>query len=237
MKTIVLCGGRGTRLGPVGDQLPKTLLPLDGKPCLQYIVENYVRRGYREFVLCVGHRGDMIVDFCRRHLPSAGFEWSDAGADASMLERLYRARHLIGDRAWVAYGDTLVDVDLADMLAGHIVSGAALTLTTAQVRSPFGLVESDGEGWLQSFREKPVQPYFVGHMLVERSVLDALDADLLSAPDGEGLVALIQRLIQQRRVRTHAYAGPQITFNTRNDLDRAERDMIEFFTQTERKAE
>jgi glucose-1-phosphate cytidylyltransferase len=236
VKTVILCGGKGSRLGAVGDQLPKTLLLLNGKPCLQYIVENYMRKGYREFVLCVGHHGDQVIDFCRRHLPQASFDASDAGGDASMLERLHHARGFIGDRAWVAYGDTLVDVDLADMLAGHEASGAALTLTTAHVQSPFGLVESDPQSWLLSFREKPVQPYFVGHMLIERSVLDGLDAQQLSAPDGAGLVNLIQRLVGERRVRTHAYSGPQITFNTQNDLDRAERE-IEFFTQTERKGE
>ena len=87
-----------------------------------------------------------------------------------------------------------------------------------------------------SFREKPEQPFFVGHMLMERSVLDSVDAKLLRAPDGEGLVKLIQDLIQLRQVRTHTYTGPQITFNTREDLDRAEVDMTEFFTQTEDKA-
>ena len=58
----------------------------------------------------------------------------------------------------------------------------------------------------------------------------------MPAPDGEGLVKLIQGLIQLRKVRTHTYTGPQITFNTREDLDRAEVNMTEFFTQTEDKA-
>ena len=236
MKTIILCGGRGTRLGPLGEQLPKTLLPLNGKPCLQHIVENYMGKGYREFVLCVGHRGEMVVEFCKRHLQDASFDWSDAGADASMLERLYRARHLIEEQAWVAYGDTFVDADLAAMLRDHTASGAMLTLTTAGVRSPFGIVESDADQWLLSFREKPVQPYFLGHFLMERAVLDDLKPDILAAPDGEGLVALIQDLVRERRARTHAYAGPQITFNTRDELDRAERDLMGFYTQTEGKA-
>lgn len=237
MKTIILCGGRGRRLGPAGEQLPKTLVSLNGKPCLQYIVESYVRKGFREFVLCVGHRGDMIVDFCRTQLTGAAFESSDAGEDASMLRRLYEARDLIGDRAWVAYGDTLIDVDLNDMLADHLASGASLTLTTALVQSPFGLVESDEHRWLRSFREKPVQTYFVGHMLIERSVLNALDPDLLRAPDGQGLVTLIQRLVASGRARAHTYSGPQITFNTPHDLDRAQRAVIEFFTDAEGRSE
>ncbi|MEW5984328.1 MAG: sugar phosphate nucleotidyltransferase [Acidobacteriota bacterium] len=235
MKTIILCGGKGTRLGVMGDHIPKALIPLAGKPCLQHIVEGYLAKGHREFVLCVGYLGDRIVDFCTKHLPQAAFEWDDAGADASMLERLHRVRHLMGERAWVAYGDTLVDVRLPDMLAEHLASKAALTLTVAQVRSPFGLLETDHDHWLLSFREKPVLPYFVGHLLLERTVLDHVDEDLLRAPDGEGLVTLIQRLVAARRVRAHPYAGPQITFNTQRDVDQAELEMVSFFTQTERK--
>lgn len=236
MKTIILCGGKGTRLGPLGERIPKTLLPLGGKPCLQHIVENYVGKGYREFVLCIGHRGEMIIDFCKHHFQGASLEWSNAGEEASILERLYRARNLFEQRAWITYGDTLINADLDNMLLQHNSSGAALSLSTAFVHSPFGLVETDDNGWLMSFREKPEQPFFVGHMLMERSVLDSVDAKLLRAPDGEGLVKLIQDLIQLRQVRTHRYTGPQITFNTREDLNRAEVDMTEFFTQTEGKA-
>lgn len=236
MKTIILCGGKGTRLGPLGERIPKTLLPLGGKPCLQHIVENYVGKGYREFVLCIGHRGEMIIDFCKHHFQGASLEWSNAGEEASILERLYRARNLFEQRAWITYGDTLINADLDNMLLQHNSSGAALSLSTAFVQSPFGLVETDDNEWLMSFREKPEQPFFVGHMLMERSVLDSVDAKLLRAPDGEGLVKLIQDLIQLRQVRTHRYTGPQITFNTREDLNRAEVDMTEFFTQTEGKA-
>ncbi len=236
MKTIILCGGKGTRLGPLGERIPKTLLPLGGKPCLQHIVENYVGKGYREFVLCIGHRAEMITDFCKHHFHGASLEWSNAGEEASILERLYRARNLFEQRAWITYGDTLINADLDNMLLQHNSSGAALSLSTAFVQSPFGLVETDDNEWLMSFREKPEQPFFVGHMLMERSVLDSVDDKLLRAPDGEGLVKLIQDLIQLRQVRTHRYTGPQITFNTREDLDRAEVDMTEFFTQTEDKA-
>ena len=236
MKTIILCGGKGTRLGPLGERIPKTLLPLGGKPCLQHIVENYGGKGYREFVLCIGHRGEMIIDFCKHHFQGASLEWSNAGEEASILERLYRARNLFEQRAWITYGDTLINADLDNMLLQHNSSGAALSLSTAFVQSPFGLVETDDNEWLMSFREKPEQPFFVGHMLMERSVLDSVDAKLLRAPDGEGLVKLIRDLIQLRQVRTHRYTGPQITFNTREDLNRAEVDMTEFFTQTEDKA-
>lgn len=176
----------------------------------------------------------MIVDFFRRQSFDAEIEFSDAGEQASMLERLYQARSFMGERAFVAYGDTLIDVDLAQMLAHHIATSAAMTITTADVRSPFGLVISDFENRVLSFEEKPVQPYYIGHMLLERSVLDEVDPELLRMPDGEGLVTLFQRLIKKQSLWTYPYTGPQITFNTQQDLDRAEQDLMKFFTHQER---
>lgn len=236
LTTVILCGGRGTRLRPLTDRIPKPLVLLNGKPCLQHIVESYIRKGFKRFVLCIGYQGQMIVDFFRLRAFDAEVEFSDAGGQASMLERIYHARSSIGERAFVAYGDTLIDVNLTQMLEHHLVSGAAVTITTADVRSPFGLVKATEDDWVISFEEKPVQPYYVGHMLTERAVLDDVDPELLKMPDGEGLVTLFQRLIEKRRLRMYPYSGPQITFNTQQDLDRAERDLVTFFTHQERES-
>lgn len=233
MKTLILCGGRGTRLKPLTELMPKTLVPLNGKPCLQHILKSHIRKGWTQFVLCVGYRGEMIVDFVKGHPFDAQIEFSDAGEDASMLRRLVYARALMGPRAFVSYGDTLIDVDYAEMASAHAASHAAVTLTTAEVKSPFGLVTMDANNWILSYNEKPVQPYYVGHMLLEATVLDEVTEDLLRLPDGEGLVRLFTQLIRERRARAYPYGGPQITFNTKQDLDQAERDLGMFFTQAE----
>ena len=232
-KTLVLCGGRGTRLKPLTELLPKALVPLHGKPCLQHILESHIRRGQVEFVLCVGYRGEMIVDFIRQHPFAARIDFSDAGADASILQRLVHARPLVGARAFVTYGDTLIDVDCEDMAAKHHASHASITVATAEVRSPFGLVTTDAGNWIGSYDEKPVQMYYVGYMLMDTAVLDEVPADLLRLPDGEGLVRLFQEFVRRRRLRAYPYGGPQITFNTPQDLDQAERDLGAFFTHAE----
>ena len=233
MKTFILCGGRGTRLKPLTELMPKTLVPLNGKPCLQHILESHIRRGQRDFVLCVGYRGEMIVDFIKRQAFDARIDFSDAGEDAGMLQRLVYARPLMGARAFVAYGDTLIDVDGAAMAAAHRAGAAAITLTTAEVKSPFGLVTMDPDQWVLSYAEKPIHPYYIGHMLIESTALDEATEELLRLPDGDGLVMFLQRLIGQRRVRAYPYRGPQITFNTKQDLDQAERELRMFFTQAE----
>ena len=233
VKTVILCGGRGLRLRPLTDDVPKPLVTLNGKPLLQHLVESYIHKGFHRFVLCTGYRGDVIREFFARHSFDAEFEFSDAGEAASILQRLYLARTLVSERVFVAYGDTLIDMDLGAMLADHLSSGALASMTVANVRSPFGLVAADRDGWVGSFEEKPLQMFYVGHMLLERSVLDDLDQELLALPDGEGLVKLFCELVSRKCLRMYPYNGPQITFNTRQELHQAERDFIAFFTHQE----
>ena len=70
-------------------------------------------------------------------------------------------------------------------------------------------------------------------MVINKSVLELLEENDLSLPDGQGLVKLFQNLIQCNDLTTYPYNGPQITFNTREELSQAETDFVAFFTQRE----
>lgn len=234
IKTVVLCGGRGSRLRPLTNLIPKPLITLNGKPLLQHILHAYLDKGMTDFVLCVGYREHMIRDFLAQQAFPATIEFSNAGEQASILQRLHYARALMDDRVFVVYGDTLIDVDLHEMLAQHQESGAQLTITIASGRSPFGLVTIDKAGWALSFEEKPLQEYYIGHMLLERRLLESLDPKLLALPDGDGLIELFNRLIAKKLLQTYLYSGFQITFNTHQEREQAERDFITYFTHQER---
>jgi len=232
-KVIILCGGMGTRLRPITDHIPKALVELHGKPLLQHLIEYYISSGYRDFILCIGYLGAKIRDFCKQRNFSANIAFSDAGHDASMLSRLHFAQDLIGDLAFVAYGDTLIKVDLDAMVEEHISSGAKATITTANVRSPFGIVTSNSSNWVTSFIEKPVHSYYVGHMLIEKSLLATLNHKQILLPDGEGLIALLSDLAEKQLLKHQIYNGPAITFNTNHELLEAQIDFTNFFTHSE----
>lgn len=219
---------------PLTEERPKPLLPLDGKPCLEHILEGYIRKGYHHFVLCTGYQGEKIVEFVKNRSFDAEIVFSELEEDASMLKRIYEARKFLkGERSFIAYGDLLIDVDLEGMLQSHLSSGAKVTMTTAQVRSPFGLIQTDANHWVSSFEEKPVLPYYVGHMLMETTLMDTLTSKLLQMPDGKGVVALFQELAARRELQAFPYQGPQITFNTHRELDKAEQDFKTFFAHVE----
>lgn len=233
IKIVVMCGGRGSRLKPLTDLIPKPLVTLNGKPILHHVVTSYLNKNMTDFIVCVGYREDMIRDFFAQNDFTGHFAFSNAGEQASILQRLYEARTLMSERVFVAYGDTLINVDLEAMVNKHQATGAKITITTADVQSPFGLVTVNEAGWATSFKEKPSQMYYVGHMLLERAVLETVDPALLKLPDGQGLIKLFDQLIEQQTLQVNHYSGPQITFNTQQERDQAEKDFITFFTHKE----
>lgn len=233
LKVVILCGGRGHRLRPLTSNLPKPLVALNGKPILQHIIEFYSGKGLNRFILCTGYRAGVINKFVSDHKFNAKIEISNAGTKSGMLKRLYLVRDLIDEKAVVTYGDTFVNIDVYRMLKEHNRRKAAATITVADIRSPFGLVRFNTNNKVDSFEEKPLFQYYIGHMILEKSVLDGLDADLVSMPDGEGLIKLFQKLIKLKKLYVYKHTGLQITFNTLYERQKAEEEFTKFFTEQE----
>ena len=156
MRTVVLCGGKGTRAYPHTVEVPKPLLPVGGKPVLLHVLELYASQGFHDFVLAAGFKGELIAEFART-LPN---EWLvdvvDTGEDAGTGTRLSRCRGLVGETFFATYADGLGDVDLGSLLRFHQHHPGMGTVTTVPLPSQYGTLVSDGEGRVSEFREKPV---------------------------------------------------------------------------------
>ena len=63
MKVVIMAGGKGTRIAEVNSQVPKPMIPIDGKPILEYQIETLRRQGYTDIILIVGHLGHVIQDY------------------------------------------------------------------------------------------------------------------------------------------------------------------------------
>src|SRR6266849_112570 len=140
---IILCGGRGERLKPFTDHLPKALVPLNGKPLLYHLMNYLSECGLSRFVLCVGYKAECIEQFVRE---SAKPSWQVAcvnSGDASMADRIIEARPFITGQALICYDDILANVDLVALQREHRASGALATLTVYPLHSPFGIIRFD----------------------------------------------------------------------------------------------
>lgn len=158
MKVCILCGGRGLRFGDA--DIPKPMQLVGGRPLLWHIMRWYAKHGHREFVLCLGWRGDVIRD-CFEHTPpddtEAGWDIQcvDTGLDTATGGRLLRVRELVGERFMLSYGDCIADVHLPALLDFHLSHGKAATMTVVQPRCQWGVADMNIGGEVHRFQEKP----------------------------------------------------------------------------------
>ncbi len=225
---VVLCGGKGERLRPFTETLPKPLVPLRGRPLLDHLLDWLVGQGLRRFVLCTGYKSDAI----ERHVlagPRPGVEvvCVDSG-DAAMADRILDSRPRIPGRALVCYGDTLANVELARLAGDHARAGALATVAVHPLRSPFGIVEVDqASRRVIGLHEKPVLPHWIniGYVLCEPAALGLLER-------GSDLVGFLSRLSARGSLQAHLHTGKHLTVNTEKERSEAE-SQIEFFTLPE----
>jgi glucose-1-phosphate cytidylyltransferase len=163
MKTVILCGGKGTRLG--ADELPKALIPVGDRPILWHIMRIYSWHGIREFVLCLGYKGALIREYFSgsASLPGCRIRCLDTGLDTNTGGRLYQAKDLLKDDTFcVTYGDGLSDVNIKRLIRFHSKHRKAATLTSVKPRSPFGIMGIEPvSGVVTHFEEKPVLDHWV----------------------------------------------------------------------------
>ena len=179
---VILCGGRGTRLREHTGTIPKPLVEIGGRPILWHVIRIYAEQGFRRFLLCTGHKGELIEEFVRNDGLPAGLaiECVDTGEDTPTGGRVKRvAERVEGERFCVTYADGVADVDLAAERAFHESHGALATMAVVQPELQFGVAEIDGDGRVEGFAEKPRFEGWVngGFFVFERPVLDLLTAD------------------------------------------------------------
>ncbi len=159
MKAIMLAGGEGTRLKPVTGELPKPLVPLLGRPLMEYGLLLLREHGFTDVCAAVRYRAEDIRrcfgDGSRLGLRLSYREekdfWGTAGA-------VRRCRDFIGgEDVLILSGDAACDLDLSALMAAHRERQAAATVALCRRADPlrFGLAVTDGEGWIRAFVEKP----------------------------------------------------------------------------------
>jgi glucose-1-phosphate cytidylyltransferase len=156
VKTVILCGGKGTRAYPHTTEVPKPLLEVAGRPVLHHVMEIYADQGFTSFVLSAGFKAEMIRDYATTVPSSWEVEVVDTGVDTNTGGRVVGVADRVGDLFFTTYADGLGDVDLNALLAFHRGHSGAATLTTVPLPSQYGTIEQSTDGRVERFREKPL---------------------------------------------------------------------------------
>jgi glucose-1-phosphate cytidylyltransferase len=179
---VILCGGRGTRLREHTQTIPKPLVEIGGRPILWHVIRIYAGQGFRRFVLCLGHRGELIEEFVHRNGFPGGLtvDCVQTGEETPTGGRIARVRdRLEGSRFCATYADGVADIDLHALLGFHEAHGALATMTVVQPELQFGVARLNGEGVVQGFEEKPQFDGWIngGFFCFESGALDYLHED------------------------------------------------------------
>jgi glucose-1-phosphate cytidylyltransferase len=217
MKAVILAGGLGTRLSEETDLMPKPLVEIGGRPILWHVIHIYAAQGFDRFVLCLGHKGELIERFVRDDgLPeNISVECVDTGEDTPTGGRISRARDLLRDGTfYVTYADGVADIDLHALRAYHRGHGALVTMTVVQPTLQFGIAELDGRERVVGFREKPRSEDWVngGFFCFDPGALGYLEDD--SVLEREPL----ERLATDGQLRAFPHTGFWDCMDTYKDM-------------------
>jgi len=218
VEAILLAGGRAERLGEAAQGKPKALVHIAGRPLAAYQAALLQRAGIdRVIVSCAAGKGELF----ERELAGAAVEIVPVEETEPLgrgggLRFAAQARRESGD-VYALNGDELLDIDFPALLEAHRASGAAATITVAQVRSPFGVVELDGDV-VRGFREAPLLPEWVscGVYVLGEEALGRLPER------GDHETSTFPELAAEGRLRAFRHDGLWLTVNTPKDLRRAE---------------
>ena len=232
MKVVILCGGQGTRIRDVSENLPKPMIPIGGFPILWHIMKYYSHCGHNQFVLCLGYKGDVIKDFFLNYeahtrdftlklgaTPSIKYHnehdesnWevtlAETGLDTMTGARIKRIQKYIADdeHFMLTYGDGVGDVDIKKLVEFHKSHGKILTVTGVRPPGRFGELMHDGGGLVTEFNEKPQASggrISGGYFICRRELLDYLD----TREDLVFEVEPLRRLVQDEQMLIYEHDG------------------------------
>lgn len=180
IKVVILCGGKGTRLGAESETRPKPMIEIGNRPMLWHIMKIYAHFGLKDFILCLGHQGWIIKefflnyaakvsdislklgdkDFTTYHTSNDEADWKitlvETGEASQTGARIWNVREYLKDCDMfsLTYGDGVANIDIKALLAAHKKSGLSGTITGVHPTGRFGEMEINGN-LISEFNEKP----------------------------------------------------------------------------------
>jgi glucose-1-phosphate cytidylyltransferase len=246
MKVVLFCGGLGTRLREHSDTIPKPLVNIGVRPIIWHLMRYYAHYGHKEFILCLGYRGDLVRDYflhyneclsndfvmedggrtiklIRSDIQDWRITFVDTGLHANIGQRLLRARkYLEDDEEFLAnYADGLSDLPLDEHIAHFRRTGSTASFMAVPSPQSFHALHRDEDGIVTSFGPMEESGHWInaGYFCLRREIFDHIE-------EGDELVeAPFQRLIQQRQLGVLRYRGfwqAMDTFKDKIGFDRME---------------
>jgi glucose-1-phosphate cytidylyltransferase len=242
MKTIILCGGKGTRLKEETEYKPKPMVYIGGKPIIWHIMKIYASFGFNEFILALGYKADFIKDFFlnqkaftsdftldtarhktkfylenRREIDNFKITFVDTGLETQPGERILKCKQYISQKDkyfMVTYGDGVADVNIASLIKFHKNQKTIGSVTGVHPRLKYGVINEGKNGMVESFKEKPLVSDWTngGFMVFDTRVFKYLRIDETEHP-------MLERLSKEKQLSLYRHTGFWMAVDTSKELD------------------
>lgn len=161
---VIMAGGLGTRLYPLTKETPKPMLPINGKPILERIIEKLILQGFQNFYISINYLGEQIKEYFQDGLKwDVSIKYIEETKRLGTAGALFQLRGMIKEPFVVMNGDIITDLDFRSFLKFHQENNSLSTMCLyKQVHQvPFGVVEFDNNFKIISMKEKPKNEYYV----------------------------------------------------------------------------
>lgn len=202
-EAVILCGGKGKRLGKVGENLPKAMIPVNGKPILDYQIEWLKRYGVNNIVLACCYKFEALKEHLKDSVKYA-VEKEPLGTAGAIRNAL---KHIKGEEFFALNVDDITDINLKEL--SELGSNA---VCLARFRCPAGVAKIEG-GFIKEFLEKPLLDIWVscGVYILNKNI---------HLPEKGSLE---YDVFPKIKLKAFKHTGKWITVNTQKDIEEAEK--------------
>ena len=213
---VILCGGKGLRLRPITNDIPKPLIEIDDKPILEHIINQFLSFNFEKFIIATGYKSKKIEDFMKKKFKDVDYTVINSG-DVNILERIRHCISKIQTNCILCYGDTLTDLNINKLRETHKKNKNVMLVSSYPIRIPFGVMDINSSNIVTKFEEKPLltQVMNIGFFYVPKIMFDVFSKY-------KKFEILLGNLAKQKKLKSFKHTGVHITVNTVAELEDAQ---------------
>lgn len=228
MKVVLFCGGMGTRMREFSETIPKPLVHVGHRPIIWHLMRHFAYFGHKDFILCLGYKGEMIREFFLNYKPHMSedfrleqgvpklrsnvtdvrdwnIEFVDTGLRRNIAERLVAVRHLLrGEEMFLAnYSDQLCDIDLEQYIGLAKAQQKIASFVSVRPAGSYHTVVTEPDGMVRYIGPWADAELWIngGYMVLRREIFEHIE------PGDELVEAPFQRLIAQKQLFSYRHQG------------------------------
>lgn len=181
LPVVIMAGGKGTRLKPFSNILPKPLFPLGDKTILEEIMDRFEEVGCKQFYLSVNYKADFIESYLDQVQTEYDIQYFKEEKPLGTAGSLSLLKGELKERFFISNCDIVIDNDYGDIVDYHVNAGNEITLVGAlkHIKIPYGTLVTGEHGALQELKEKPELSYLIntGLYLLEPHLIEEVPED------------------------------------------------------------